>query len=176
MNDTPLWRNGKVVLKTRALPDGSTLMFKPFIIKTEHIMRLTDAPGWDKEHVDAVFTDGIAGLLRYQQDIVQYDIPIDVFREHAFVKDMGAFGEQYHVHRKYYKSTGLRTVDPKRFLSGIPAERDKEAPVIPKQIVFGEWSVCTKCKGTGGAKKERCPKCQGTGLVKLDAGSGSVTS
>jgi len=165
MNDRPLFRNGKVVTKIRTMPDGSLLLFKPFIVKPEHIMRLTDAPGWDKEHVDATFTDDIPGGLRYTQDIVQYDISIEDFRVHAFVKNTPGFGDQYHVHRKYYRSTGLRTVSPKR---GGDAP---ETPVVPKKITFGEWVPCTKCGMTGGSKKERCTKCQGTGVLRWTSSS-----
>lgn len=164
MSDTPLFRNGKVTTKTRLMPDGSILMFKPFLIREEHIMRLTDAPGWDKIHVDSVFMEGVAGFLRYQQDIVQYDIAIADFREHAFIKDMGSFGEQYHVHRKFYRSTGLRTVNPRR-----DSDQASRAPELPKKITFGEWLICSRCKGHGtesGKKETRCSKCLGSGLEK----------
>ncbi len=164
--DRPLYRNGRVVLKVRPQPDGSIVLFKPFLITPDRVMRLTDAPGWDKEHVDAVFTDGIAGSLRYTQDIVQYDISIKDFREHAFVREDD--GAQYHVHRKYYKSTGLRTVDPRR-------ESKPEAESLPAKLTFGEWVPCTRCKTSGRDpdRKERCSKCQGRGFIPI---SSSATS
>lgn len=169
MSDTPLFRNGKVTTKTRVMADGSILMFKPFTIKPEHIMRLTDAPGWDVGHVEAVFTEGVPGSLRYTQDIMQYDITIAAFREHAFVKDMGSFGEQYHVHRKFYKATGLRTVSPKR-----GHDPEVVVPILLGKVTFGEYVSCTRCKTTGrdpSKKGERCSKCLGLGFQKWASSS-----
>ena len=170
MSDTPLFRNGKAVLKTRVLPGGSILMFKPFIIKDEHVMRLTGAPGWDKQHVDDVFAEGVTGKLRYIKDAVQYDISIEDFRVHAFAKDSEVFGSQYHVHQKYYTSTGV--INPKR-----ESFVEKEIPLeLPQKITFGEWLICSKCKGSGGTAKERCSKCQGQGLVKWTGSSATSSS
>jgi hypothetical protein len=173
MSDTPLWRKGRVILKTRVMADGSIMMFKPFTIKDEHIMRLTDAPGWDVTHVDAVFTEGVPGFLRYAQDIMQYDIPIAVFREHAFIKDMGAFGEQYHVHRKYYKARGLRMVSPKR-----GDDPEVVAPELPTKIVFGDLVPCTRCRTTGHdpSKKGRCSRCLGVGFTKWETSDAGAAS
>lgn len=162
MTDRPLFRNGRVILKVRDLPDGSMLMFKPFVLKDEHIMNLTGAPGWDKEHVDAVFSEGVVGGLRYTFGIVQYDIAIDEFREHAFVRALSGLEEQYHLHRKYYKSTGLRTVSPKR-------EDAEPIVTMPSKVTFGEWVPCTRCKTSGAEpdkRSERCSKCQGQGYLR----------
>jgi len=167
MSDTPLFRNGKVTTKTRVMADGSILMFKPFTIREEHIMRLTDAPGWDVSHVESVFTEGVPGFLRYTQDIMQYDISIADFREHAFVKDMGKFGEQYHVHRKFYKATGLRTVSPKR-----GHDPEVVSPTMPEKVTFGEFVPCSRCKTTGrdpSKKGTRCSKCLGVGFTKWNS-------
>lgn len=167
MTDIPLWRTGRVILKVRNRPDGSVLVYKPFLIKEEHIMRLTGAPGWDQVHVDATFSDGVVGTLRWQQEIVQYDIAIKAFREHAFLKD-GLGGPQYHVHRKFYASTGLRTVDP------IRRSAEPTAAELPRNMAFGEWVPCSRCgsKGTEPDKRsERCSKCQGLGFLKWSSSS-----
>ena len=165
-SDRPLFRDGRVVLKVRPMPDGSVLMFKPFVITDAHIMNLTGAPGWDKGHVDDVFTEGVIGVLRYIHETVEYSIRIETFRAHAFVRDLG-HGEQYHVHKQYYKSVGLRTVNPKR-------ESMSEIPTLPKKIEFGRWVPCTRCKSSGlepGKKKERCTKCQGQGYEQWSSSS-----
>jgi hypothetical protein len=159
--DRVLFRNGKAVLKVRDLPDGLKLIYKPFVIRDEHVMKITDAPGWDKEHIDAEFGPGVKGGLRYTRDIVQYDIDIEAFREHAFEKDMGTFGWQFHVHSKFYRTTGL--VGPRRESSAPKADEPKLK--LPPKILFGEWVPCTKCGTSGKAQKERCPKCQGLGFV-----------
>jgi hypothetical protein len=167
MSDKPLFRNGKVTTKMRKNPDGSTLLYKPFLIKPEHLMKMTGAPGWDKGHVDEVFTDGVVGGLRFSLDIVQYDIPIAEFREHAFEKATPGFGDQYHVHLKYYKSTGLRTVSPRR------TTEVEEGPRLPPKLAFGEWIPCTNCGSTGKKQKERCPKCQGLGFINWSSATSS---
>ncbi len=171
MSDTPLFRDGKVILKTRTLPDGSVLMFKPFIIREEHLMKMTGAPGWDKERVDATFTKGVIGTLRYIQDNVQYDIRIETFREHAFERDIVGYGSQYHVHKQYYRSSGV--VSPKRVSAGYKPE-EKSIPELPSKLTFGEWVPCTRCRATGiepDKKKERCTKCQGQGYEQWSTSS-----
>lgn len=173
MSDRPLFRDGRVILKVRDLPDGSVVLFKPFLINESRIMRLTGAPGWDKEHVDAVFTEGVVGVLRYIEDIVEYSIRIETFREHAFEREIVGYEKQYHVHKRYYQSRGLRVVDPKRESSGYKPE-DKEALKLPKKLTFGEWVPCTRCKSSGlepEKKKERCTKCQGQGYEKWTSSS-----
>lgn len=154
----PIWQSGRVILKHRTEPDGSLTMFKPFMITDKHIMRLTGAPGWDKASIDAFYTDGVKGRLWYQQDIVEYSISIEEFREHAFVKDMPGYGEQYHVHRQFYHSQGMRKVSPIR--ENAPVITDQ--PKLPTKLTFGEWVPCESCHGQGG----RCPRCQGNGFVK----------
>lgn len=169
MNDRPLYRNGRVTTKVRDLPDGSILMFKPFLVREEHIMKMTGAPGWDKKHVDDTFMDGVVGSLRYTFDIVQYDIPIADFREHAFESETVGFGVQYHVHQKFYKTTGLRVINPKR-------ESLSELPTLPKKVTFGRWVPCTRCKSSGkepGKQKERCSKCQGQGFLPVGSSASS---
>ena len=167
MSDKPLFRAGKVILKVRPLPDGSIVLFKPFMVTEARIMRLTGAPGWDKEHVDAVFTEGVVGVLRYIEDVVEYSIRIETFREHAFIKldDTGA--QQYHVHKQFYAARGLRTVSPRR--------EEKEPTIeLPKRLTFGEWLPCSRCHASGtepGKKKERCTKCQGQGYEKWTTNS-----
>ena len=167
MGDRPLFRGGKVILKVRPLPDGSVVLFKPFMVTEARIMRLTGAPGWDRVHVDEVFGEGVTGVLRYIEDIVEYTIPISEFREHAFIRMDNEGNEQYHVHKQYYSSRGLRVVSPKR-------ESMSEIPALPKKLTFGEWVPCTRCRASGlepEKRKERCTKCQGQGYEKWSSSS-----
>jgi hypothetical protein len=143
---TTLFRNGRAVMRTIANPDGSITLSKSVLVKAEHLMRMTGAPGWDKELVDQTFPPGIRGGLRYVNEFVQHDIDIDTFREHAFEKEVEPHGMQYHCKVGHYRTTGLRVVEPKRI-------------ELPSKIAFGEVIPCGSCKGRG------CPVCEKKGYV-----------
>ena len=163
-------RDGQVILRVRDNPDGTRLLMKTSGLRPEHIMRMTVAPGWDKKAVDETFPEGVKGWLRYIYGDVQYDITIDTFREHAFVKSIGSYGEQYHCDRSHYQSTGLR-----RFVSPKREEAQEEAPTLPRHLAFGEWVPCSSCKGKPN-KTNPCEQCKGLGFMPWKSGTSATSS
>lgn len=163
MSDTPLYRDGKVVLKVRKNPDDTVFMYKPFVLREKHLLNMTGAPGWDQHHVDAVFGEGVDGELGWIFEGTRYEIGIAEFRQHAFVKEVAPFGRQYHVHQKYWRQIlPDRTVSPLR--EGTPRVGFEEAK--PPKLEFGLTLVCDGCNGTGKKNKQPCVRCHGFGVVK----------
>jgi hypothetical protein len=149
MPDT-IFRQGKAILKVYDVEDRK-VMKKAMVVRPEHIMRLTGAPGWDKEAVDETFTKGVKGGIAFTFDFIEYEIDINVFREHAFEKDTPPFGAQYHVHAKYWTTRPIPKVSAVR--------TEEAAPTPPKRITFGEWIPCPRCKG----QSKSCDTCNGVG-------------
>ena len=162
--DTPLMREGKLILRLRDNEDGSVLLYKPMPLKKLHILKMTGAPGWDAAYVDQSFPPGVDGVLRYTYELVDYSISIERFREHMFKKDFGA-GEQYHCALRWWTPKGHIIVNPLR------AETDREQPIT--KLEFGATVPCGHCKGRGlkYAKSEACEACHGLGVVRWSSTS-----
>lgn len=154
----------KLVMKLRTYEDGELALRKHMPIKAIHVFRMTGSPGWDRHTIDTTFTRGKVGSLEYRSQGIIYRIPIESFREHAFLKDLG-YGEQYHCSIQWYEREDRR-VDPLREGS----ENKPEAPaipVMPARLVLGEHRLCQRCSGRGnepGNKKVVCTKCLGLGI------------
>ena len=165
--DTPLMREGKIILRLRDLEDGTILLYKPYMLKATHIFKMTGAPGWDAVLLDQSFPAGVKGTLKFTYQLVDYSISIGTFREHAFKKDLGA-GEQYHCALRWWIPKGQTIVDPSK-------SRENRVVVPPvTKLVFGETVVCSQCKGKGhryAKPAEECPVCLGLGVVRWSSTS-----
>jgi len=159
-DDEPIFRHGMVILMRRKMRDGSVLLYKPQPLKPHHIMKMTGAPGWDKEAVDATFPEGRSGHLAYVYESVRYLIDIERFREHAFMRNIANHGEQYHCALRWWEPKAR--VDPERPAPGEPAP-----PRLPTRLVFGEVMRCPRCKGRGQEPglPTPCERCKGLGVT-----------
>lgn len=161
MPDKTLFRDGKAILKVHENPDGSVILYKPFVVKRQHTMEMTGTPGWDKQAVDTVFDNFVTGWLTYtSEDNVRHRIRIEDFRGHAFVKEVGTFGEQYHCAKAHWENDG-----PAPKVSPIRTQE----PTGP--VAFGEYVNCSKCRGDK-RKAKGCEVCGGKGIVRWTGSSG----
>lgn len=160
MSETPLLRDGKVILRRVDNDDGSITLKKPLPLKLEHIMQQTGAPGWDKRYVDQTFS-GKDGTLEYIYGISKFSINSRLFLAHAYVTTHAVYGEQYHCEKKWYAEDVLVVTSPLR----------EERPFAPARLEFGTILNCTRCKGTGAepgfksTDKHPCTACKGVGVV-----------
>jgi DnaJ-class molecular chaperone len=149
MSDTPLIRDGKLILRVVDHEDGTVTLKKPIPVKPEHIFRQTGAPGWDKRYVDQIF-HSTPGNLEYTEGTSKFTIPHDVFIKHAYVTNHVVYGEQYHCEKQWYAEHPFMITEPVRG-------------------EFGRTIICAKCHGTsaepGKRTKGTCPACMGIGVV-----------
>lgn len=175
---TPLFAGGKCVAISYEYPDGRFRLTKPALTE-RHILDMTGAPGWDKGIVDRAFA-GRDGTLEWTWDGYHYAISIKEFREHAFVKKIGDFSEQYHVHAKFYDKKSLDA--PATFRrNSQPVEIAHVNPAVfkdPPKLSFGEVLLCPQCGGTTKQPMKKkpgsCERCNGYGVIpwKLETQSG----
>jgi hypothetical protein len=174
MSETPLIRDGKVILRLVDHEDGTVTLKKPLPVKPEHIFKQTGAPGWDKRLVDQVFAN-TSGNLEYTEGTSKWTVPHDVFIKHAYITNHVVYGEQYHCEKQWYAEHPFIIVEPVR---GGGEIQGNQYVAPPKRIEFGRTIVCTKCRGTGvkpGLRtKGSCDDCMGIGVVPWKAPSGST--
>jgi hypothetical protein len=165
VSDTPLIRDGKLILRVVDHEDGTVTLKKPIPVKPEHIFKQTGAPGWDKRYVDQIFATA-SGNLEYVEGTSKWTIPHDVFIKHAYITNHAAFGEQYHCERQWYSEHPFVIKEPIRGGGDIQGNQ-YVAP--PTRIEFGRTIICKKCNGTsvepGKRTKNTCSGCMGIGVV-----------
>jgi len=165
MSDTPLIRDGKIILRLVDHDDGTITLKKPLPVKEQHIMQQTGTPGWDKRYVDQLF-DGKNGNLEYIHGAAKYSIPIEVFRKHAYIGRHPVYGEQYHCERQWYEIQDVLIVEP---VEGGGTITGGAYVTPPSRIEFGRSLLCPRCHGSGvepGMRREgSCPRCLGHGIV-----------
>jgi hypothetical protein len=165
MTETPLLRNGKIILRRVDHDDGMVTLKKPLPVKPEHIFKQTGAPGWDKRLVDQVF-EKQDGWLEYVDGTVKYSIPVGRFRAHAYTSDNPIFGEQYHVEKQWYDEEHIVITEPIRSGNTIQGNVFLSAP---STLEFGKVLNCGHCKGTGKQPGEKtagsCKACMGIGVI-----------
>ena len=168
MSETPLMRDGKVILRLVDHEDGTMTLKKPLPVKPEHIYHQTGAPGWDKRIVDQCFGyEGLEqGTLEYIEGHSKFSIDYQVFIKHAYTSSHPVYGEQYHVEKQWYEEQLLVIDEPVRGGGKIQGNVYVEPPV---RVEFGRTLRCHKCRGSGvePGKKKRgsCPDCMGIGVI-----------
>jgi hypothetical protein len=171
MSDTPLIRDGKLILRVIDHEDGTVTLKKPLPVKPEHIFKQTGAPGWDKRYVDQIFATA-SGNLEYTEGTSKWTVPHDVFIKHAYITNHIAYGEQYHCERQWYVEHPFMITEPVR---GGGEIQGNVYVTPPTRLEFGRTIICAKCHGTsvepGKRTKGSCPACMGIGVVPWKPGS-----
>jgi len=167
VKETPLIRDGKVILRLVDLDDGTVILKKPLPVKETHIYQQTGAPGWDKRYVDSIFAEH-EGTLEYVYGTSRFSVPYQEFIKRAYVSKHPVYGEQYHCEVQHYaEELILPEVEPVRS-GGLAVGEVYVEP--PRKLEFGMTLRCKRCRGSGvqpGLRTEKsCTECAGHGVTK----------
>jgi len=167
MSETPLMRDGKVILRLVDHDDGTVTLKKPLPVKESHIYQQTGAPGWDKRYVDSIFAEH-RGTLEYVYGMSKFVIPYDLFISKAYVSKHVIFGEQYHCEVQHYTEEPILPVAQPVRSGGLAVGEVYVEP--PKKLEFGMTLRCKRCRGSGVQPGLRtagsCTECAGHGVIK----------